>query len=677
MNNHYKSIIYLIFLFTLSPGILLSQNRKIESIKQEIKNTKVDSIKVNLYIKLAREYHRIDNHGTKDIDASNTAVDIALKSGDSIYYARALNTLGLLYRYHRHYDIAVSLHQKAYNLIEPIDGYIIDKMIFSNNVGVAARYMSSYEIAVKYYHIALKIAEEHNNLLNIEIASNGLGNVYMNIPEQVERGELYFEQALRTAEKANNKRGISMNYLSLSSIYDNKEDYTKSREYLSKLIELNEEMKDTFGIGLAYKAFGSSYLEEEKNLNLAKKYLLNAKDVFHSIKNENEVASVNYYLGKLYYKYGDDYYASELLSDGLETAKRLNQKNLIVAISHLLFKIKNKNKAYNEALNYHILWRDYQDSLNLNEQKLQVLALNKQYDLEKIESEIIALKKEQEIQSFLLASEKNKLKNRSTILILIAALFATLFIIFFQKSQNRKFVKENTEIQSQLQAERIAQTYERSLLEAEVIATQMKINPHFLFNSLNSIKLLIQQNENSKAINYLVHLARFNRALLDLENISSHSLANELYFAKLYLELENRRFRNDFSYYFNYINTSKEELKQYNIPPLLLQPYIENAIWHGLMPSTKEHKEIIISIIKNNQSVKIEINDNGIGRQVKPLNNRLHVGRGMDITKQRIRLFNKTNDFVIKFKIIDKTNGEGETLGTCVILEISPIQVNV
>src|SRR5690625_5862902 len=98
-------------------------------------------------------------------------------------------------------------------------------------------------------------------------------------------------------------------------------------------------------------------------------------------------------------------------------------------------------------------------------------------------------------------------------------------------------VKKSADIQAKLEKERITQNFERSLLEAEVIAMQMKINPHFLFNSLNSIKLLIQQNKNPQAINYLVHLARFNRSLLELENLSTHFLSDEIYFAVKLLNL--------------------------------------------------------------------------------------------------------------------------------------------
>lgn len=677
MLYNYNSIILCFLSLVLLPtGKVFTQNKKIDSLQQVISNTSVDSIVINSTIQIAREWHRLPNHETKDIDAASKAVDLALESGDILYYSRALNNLGLLYRFHQHYDIAVPLHKKAFELVQDFDGYTKDKMIFANNTGVAARYMADYEAAVTYYQAALKIAEAVDSPLNIEIACNGLGNVYMNIPGQEDLGVTYFERALHTAEAANNKRGIAMNYFSLINIYDGKKEHDKTRAYLNKLARLNQEMGDNFGIGLTYKLFGVSYLNEGKDHNIARQYLYDAREIFTSLNNAIQEADVDYYLAKINYQLGESEQAIHLLEKAMQTAKRLKDKSLIISISKLLFEIHKENKDYSNALTNHILWRDYNDSLNLNQQEVEVLALNNKYDFEKKESEIAALKKEKQINTVLLESQKNKLRSRSAILLLIATLFATLFIIFFQKSQNRKVIKKSADMQTKLENERISQIYERSLLEAEVIAMQMKINPHFLFNSLNSIKLLIQQNENAKAINYLVHLARFNRALLELENLSTHSLADELDLAEQYLKLEKKRFQNDFSYRFEYNNIKEEELSDYSIPPLLLQPYIENGIWHGLLPSNKKSKEITISIIKEKENLVIKISDNGIGRQIKSLNSkRSGSGKGMEITKKRISLFNRTNDTTINFKVIDQMNSTGEPLGTTVLIEIeAPIK---
>ena len=673
MRNIYFLTFFILNCSLFLSGVTFGQNKKIDSLHRSIEETEVDSTKIKLIIELAREYHRLPNHETIDITTAGRAVDMALEAGDSIYYARALNTLGLLYRYHQQYDMAVSFHTKAYDYIHHYECYILDKMIFANNAGVAARYMADYETSVQYYQSALKLAEEHKNMLNIEIASNGLGNVYLNIPGQEDLGIEYFERALKTAEKHANKRGMAMNYLSLSSVYSNKKDYRKAREYLDRLMQINIEMGDRFGIGISHKAFGFNYLNEGKRLEKAEEYLLKSKEIFIELENEIQQAEVNYYLAKLYIKKGQSDLSIPLLENGLISAERLKNNSLIAAISRELFLLYKENNSYQKALNYHELWRNYKDSLNMIEQEIEVLALTKQYDLEKKESEIASLKNDQKIQSFLLKSEKSKLRNRSVILILIAALFATLFIIFFQKSQNRRFAKRNSEIQAELKAEKTRKIFEQNLHEAEVIAMRMKINPHFLFNSLNSIKLLVQLGENKKAIEYLVQLARFNREILELENLTTHPLDQELGLSEQYLKLEQKRFEKDFSYSLKLQHIDQDELKQYSIPPLLLQPFIENAIWHGLLPSRKNHKKIDIIISKTENKLQIKINDNGVGRKMKSLNNENRKGKGMEITKQRIALFNTAHTSCIELRIIDRNDEQGIPLGTSVILEFSPL----
>src|SRR5690625_4390256 len=129
MFHYYKSLIlYFLTLGVLPIGQVFAQNKKIDSLQQVISNTCVDSVIIGSTIRISREWHRQADHATKDIDEASQAVDLALESGDTLYHSRALNNLGLLYRFHQHYDIAVPLHRKAYELLIPLDGYAKDKM---------------------------------------------------------------------------------------------------------------------------------------------------------------------------------------------------------------------------------------------------------------------------------------------------------------------------------------------------------------------------------------------------------------------------------------------------------------------------------------------------------------------------------------------------------------------
>src|SRR5690606_35943905 len=183
--------------------------------------------------------------------------------------------------------------------------------------------------------------------------------------------------------------------------------------------------------------------------------------------------------------------------------------------------------------------------------------------------------------------------------------------------------------------------YEKNLMEADILANQMQINPHFLFNCLNSIKSMIQSNDNKQATKYLVKLARFARIVLETANKPVHSLQDELALMVYYLELEKNRFDNSFCY--TITNELDSVSRDILLPSLLLQPFVENAIWHGLLPSNKPIKMLAIIVEQTEEGVRISIDDTGVGRARAAKSTKLHKSRGTEINNKRIGLFNKSH----------------------------------
>src|SRR5690606_17052422 len=152
----------------------MPQNR-LDILEKSLTTAINDSSLIGAKLKISREYHRQESH-IEDIITATQAVESALLFNNVYLYAKALNNLGLLYRYHQQYADAIPLHRKAFDITEHLDILPIDKMIFANNTGVASRHNADYNTAVYYYLKALNIAERENDLKNIEIACNGLGN---------------------------------------------------------------------------------------------------------------------------------------------------------------------------------------------------------------------------------------------------------------------------------------------------------------------------------------------------------------------------------------------------------------------------------------------------------------------------------------------------------------------
>jgi sensor histidine kinase YesM len=204
-------------------------------------------------------------------------------------------------------------------------------------------------------------------------------------------------------------------------------------------------------------------------------------------------------------------------------------------------------------------------------------------------------------------------------------------------------------------------------LETKLLRSQM--NPHFIFNSLNSIQKYIWENKEEDAAEYLARFAKLIRAILENSRKESISLREELDVLKLYIELEHRRSNGKFDYHIKVPDDlSLDELV---IPPLLLQPYIENAIWHGVNKKPG-HGHISISIRKHNNVLEFVIDDDGVGRNFKPDGEKEltkeKTSIGTDVTSQRISYL-QTKTSVAGVRFVDKQNN-GLPSGTTVIVTI-------
>jgi len=210
-------------------------------------------------------------------------------------------------------------------------------------------------------------------------------------------------------------------------------------------------------------------------------------------------------------------------------------------------------------------------------------------------------------------------------------------------------------------------------LETKAIKAQM--NPHFIFNSLNTIQQFILSNDNDNAYNYLSKFAKLVRKLLESNTTKSIILEEELDILKRYMEIEALRFEEVFEHNIEIIGNMNVVEKR--IPHMLIQPFVENAIWHGLLPK-KGHKKLTIRIVKQSEKILIcEVEDNGVGRPDKKESN-FHLGKSkslaLDYNNERLNLLGKQLNMNLGVEIIDKTENNLKT-GTLVRITI-PILKN-
>jgi hypothetical protein len=211
--------------------------------------------------------------------------------------------------------------------------------------------------------------------------------------------------------------------------------------------------------------------------------------------------------------------------------------------------------------------------------------------------------------------------------------------------------------------ERVKNEYEKKIAEVEMLALRAQMNPHFMFNSLNSINNFILKNDPDNASGYLTKFSRLMRLILDNSRSEWVLLENELKALELYIQLEAVRFDNAFEYSLEVggdINTGS-----ITVPPMLIQPYVENAIWHGLLHRKEPGGRIDIKLWKNTDTLYIEMEDNGIGREeAKRLKSKTatrHKSHGMTITAERMEIVNRIYNVDAGVTVSDIDDNRGKT----------------
>jgi signal transduction histidine kinase/DNA-binding response OmpR family regulator/tetratricopeptide (TPR) repeat protein len=211
---------------------------------------------------------------------------------------------------------------------------------------------------------------------------------------------------------------------------------------------------------------------------------------------------------------------------------------------------------------------------------------------------------------------------------------------------------------------------QHQILELEAKALRSQMNPHFIFNCMNSIKSLIQQKEEDKAVSYLTTFSKLIRTIFQNSDKREITLFDEIETCRLYTQLESMRFGNKFSYSF-FIDEAAD-LKSLLVPALIIQPFIENAIWHGIMPK-EDGGYVNVTVKKENENIGCIIDDNGIGREMSKQNKfkgdtSAHQSRGVHLTQSRLDLDNLLNERNASLEITDKKDEQGKANGTMVFL---------
>ncbi|WP_162390454.1 tetratricopeptide repeat-containing sensor histidine kinase [Spirosoma endbachense] len=505
----------------------------------------------------------------------------------------------------------------------------------------------NYERSFQYCLKALKF--------NKNEAFFSLGQLYADVGDYETAREYYGKISQRL------KVGT---YLKIGETYYLQTNYDSAQYYYQLYIrESRDVSKKT--LTKAYALLGGLYLKLEK-YDTALFYLNIALTDFEKDNNRNWIMRVLLELGKAYKESGEVSKAIKTTNELLTTAEESGARQYIRDAHYLLFqlfdRLEQKNSAYLHLKQYTALNNEI--GIDISARKLSFYKTS--HEREQAQLKIALLSQQRQLQQEELKQASQQREFLYMGILAIALLAFVLVRNVLLKKREEKHLRELAE--TELRIQKLETKKQLGDLEMQVLRTQM--NPHFLFNSLNSINRFILQNNKSQASLYLTKFSRLVRMILQNSQNKLITLEQELDSLKLYLSLEALRFDD----HFMFAITVQDDLdvSALKVPPLIIQPYVENAVWHGLMHK-EEKGQLDIDVLSEKGFLYIKIMDNGIGRQkatmLQEKADTTHKSMGIGITSQRIAMLEEPSSKG-SVAINDLVEINGTPCGTEVILKL-------
>ncbi len=572
--------------------------------------------------------------------------------------ASAYHNKGVFYTFDANLDSSVIALKKSIQLFELLKEEDEKPQVM---VALANVYLQqgSYEDALNYGYKALSIFEKKQNFYGMGYAQNSMAYVY-NLQDDYEQVIAFLSKSLVNYEKANDMEGMLDCVDKLYVAYDFLDQDDDALKILEKGIELiNKNKVDSLSAEqeMLYLFTARSYnLKQAFDLSV----IYHKKAIYLSELNGNLafLSSRNLDLARTYFDLKDYKNALIFGNEAYEIAKERHEKESEYVIAGFLGNVYELTKDYEKAYQMQKTYSDLRESVQRDEDKKLLVEKEVQYEFEKKEI-INRAAQVQEISKINLAAEKkNARKNTWLIGMAIFLCFLVIAIYFIYKFQRQKTI-----IASQ----------NAHLLKQKLLISQM--NPHFIFNALNAIQNFILKKDPLAASGYLANFSTLVRMILDFSRKDFIDLQSELKFLKNYLDLQQLRTNNNFEYRFEFDETVEPDLIA--VPPMLTQPFIENAIEHGGFDA--QNKGLIIIRYKiNGDDLTCEIEDNGIGMEnslgIKTKKSSTHESLALKITEERIETLYPTKQNK-GIQILDKKNISPDKSGVLISFTIPLTEV--
>lgn len=635
---------FILFFLFVSTAVV-AQDKKAKSAQSK----KSQSIKMddeNFYYDKAEELKEEPLKATKLIEKG---LSISLDNNDEQGEINAYLSLGKIFKYNKQYDLAIQNYvlaekkmKKGKKVLSSVDIEMYDNLAFCYEK------IENYKEALVIRQKLELTAKQNQNEDQLKRAMEDVGFDLWKIRQ--------FQEAIQQYQKVLNDYASSLTkdqkigiYNRMGDIYVDWNKSNLAKTYYNKALNLSNTSEDSKLRGQTTEKLSKVYRKEkdyESEIQLRSSQL--SSPAPQKENNLQDINSNKLKLGEIYLEQNKADEAIPLLESSVELSRTLGDRENKKEALKYLSEAYAKSAQYDKALKFYKKYTALHDSL-LREKERIINESSKSYkDLSQQNNQISLLKKDMDFNKQVIANlQKEKLLNEANMkrqqffiyaLVFVMAVMV-LLIYFILKSSKQK---------------RIA----NQLLALKSLRSQM--NPHFIFNSLNSVNHFIMQNDERAANKYLSDFSKLMRSVMENSQEDFVSLNKEIEILTLYLKLEHQRFSDKFDYEFHI--DPAIETDQFLVPPMLIQPYIENAIWHGLR--YKETKGMLkVDLKEEGDFLKIQIEDDGIGRrksqELKTRNQKQNTSTGMRNTKERVAVMNELFKTNMHVDILDLPNDAG------------------
>ena len=548
----------------------------------------------------------------------------------------------------------------------------------------------------EYYEKVATLSDSLDFTYGKSLAQINLGLLLSNSANYEGSNSAYFK-AIEYADSFG-VGGLRLKAVSLNNIGENfkiMQDFEKCRQYTHEAIPINRQLKSLFGLAVNYELLQQCDLEE--NLYVDAKIDLDSGIEFALTTNDdyllsqyylgygklqaiyNNIDSAEYFFKKALvlantqkelrnkyqvYKAKAEYLKNlspekkiELLDSALSIARKTNYLDGISQAANLLSNEYELNQNKDSSLLYYSIYRKANDSVFSENNRRNMVIKEADWLVRGKEIENAHLKE-------LSAIQKKDILFRNVLLFIIAGLSLLIIIFSFVINKNVRIKKKHAE--SELK---------QKITEMQMQSLRAQMNPHFIFNCLNSIENFIMKNDKIAASEYLNKFSGLIRIMLDSSRVELTSFIKNMEGIQLYVELEQLRFNYKFSFK-SYIDP--ELLNgDFKVPHLLTQPYVENAILHGLSQSEGENLKLYLSATLEGEYIHYTIEDNGIGREkstkYRNHNKPGHKSIGIELSEERINMFNQQYNGTGGIEITDLYDTNDKSIGTRVNIKIKAV----